>query len=294
MSEDFNLEKYREENPIDYIKVIELINQDPTNHEIQNDIYKVTRLHIPDKIYKYFSLNDDEYLNKMKLETLKNNKVYLAENSAMNDPFEGKAFFYDNKELVKYERLSHCDGRIIDDFSDYIRIASFTGKSVNCMPMWAHYANNHEGFCVEYDTNKNIELRSCLFPVQYTDKRIDITNIMDTVTKELIESIEKSIKGSIKQIKINNFILVWISTYYNCIKHKSWSYEEEIRCLVGKNAPGSPYMNAIPSAIYIGMNCNEFKKKELFDIAYQLDIPLYQMYFDEKNHKYELIPKQIR
>ncbi len=294
MDEKFDLEKWREDNPMDYLKAIRLIDQEPNNYDIQKEIYKITRLYIPDKVYKYFSLGQDENLNKIKLETIRDKKVYLAEHSAMNDPFEGKSFFYDNKKLSKYERLAHCEGRLIDDFSDYSRITSFTGESVNCMPMWAHYGSNHSGFCVEYDTNKNIQLKGCLFPVQYTDKRIDITNIMDAVAKDLCESVEKNIKNNIKQTKINNLILVWIEIYYSCIKHKSWSYEKEIRCLVGKKDSVSPYIKAIPSAIYIGMNCDEFKKKELFDIAYEIDIPLYQMVFDDMSYNYELIAKNIR
>lgn len=294
MDEEFDLEKYRKEHPMDYIKAIEFINEDPTNAEIQKTLYSITRLHIPNKIYKYFSLSDNEDLNKIKLNTIKDKKIYLAENADMNDPFEGKAFFYDNKKLTKYERLVHCDGKLIDDFSKYMRITSFTSESVNCMPMWAHYGSNHCGFCVEYDTNNNLQLKGCLFPVQYTEKRIDITNIMDKVTKELIASIEKNIKNNVKEIKIDNLILMWISTYYSCIKHKSWSYENEIRCIMAQNAPGSPYINAKPSAIYIGMNCNELKKKELFDIAYELNIPLYQMVFDSKSDKYELTLEKIR
>lgn len=104
---------------MDYIKAIGLINQDPYNYEIQNEIYKITRLHIPNTIYKYFSLTEDEKLNRIKLDTIKNKKVYLAPSSAMNDPFEGKSFFYDNKKLIKYARLAHCEGRLIDDFSEY-------------------------------------------------------------------------------------------------------------------------------------------------------------------------------
>lgn len=89
------------------------------------------------------------------------------------------------------------------------------------MPMWAHYASNHSGFCVEYNTNEDINFKASLFPVQYTDERIDITNIMDSLAKELTDSVENGIKNNIKEIKIYNFILVWISTYYSCIKHKS-------------------------------------------------------------------------
>lgn len=294
MKEEFDLEKYRKERPMDYLKAIELINQEPDNYVMQQAIYKVTRLHIPDKVYKYFSLGEDEELNKVKLSTIRDKKVFLAENSSMNDPFEGKAFFYDNSKLANHKRLSHCDGRIIDDFSKHMRITSFTGESVNCMPMWAHYANNHSGFCVEYDTNKNIRLKSCLFPVQYTEERIDITNIMDKFVKELEETIEYNIKNNIKEIKIDNLTLIWISTYYSCIKHISWSYENEIRCIMAQNSTCSPYMDAIPSAIYIGMKCEDLKKKELFDIAYELDIPLYQMCFDDNGNRYELIPKKIR
>lgn len=32
-------------------------------------------------------------------------KVIEFINEDMNEPFEGKAFFYDNKKLTKYERL---------------------------------------------------------------------------------------------------------------------------------------------------------------------------------------------
>jgi hypothetical protein len=42
---------------------------------------------------------------------------------------------------------------------------------------------------------------------------------------------------------------------------------------MAQNALGAPYMDAAPSEIYIGMKCEELKKKELFDIAYELDIP---------------------
>ena len=288
MSEKIDLKAYRKESPMDYVKAIKLINKDPKNYIIPHTIYKITRLHIPETIYKYYSFTNDEELNRIKLDTIKNQKVYLAESSLMNDPFEGKAFFYDNTKLSKYKRLQHCDGMLVDDFSKFIKLTSFTAKSVNCMPMWAHYANNHAGFCIAYDTSKNIRLKANLFPVQYTEERIDITGIMDNFIKELHENIEYCKVNNIKEIKVENLILLWISIYYSCIKHKSWSYENEIRCIIGKNTIKDSYMDAKPSAIYIGINCEDLRKKELFDIAYELDIPLYQMYFDYKSYKYEL------
>ena len=38
---------------------------------------------------------------------------------------------------------------------------------MNSMPMWAHYSNNHRGFCVAYDMkdDANIALSGCTFPI---------------------------------------------------------------------------------------------------------------------------------
>jgi hypothetical protein len=54
------------------------------------------------------------------------------------------------------------------------------------MPMWAHYSNNHKGYCIAYDMNDNynMSLKSCMLPVQYVNKRIDITEVM----KKQVES----------------------------------------------------------------------------------------------------------
>ncbi|MBI6874647.1 DUF2971 domain-containing protein [Clostridium aciditolerans] len=104
-------------------------------------------------------------------------KVYLAEPKSFNDPFDNKAFFYRNEVLSKYDFLKSFNGKIIDDFSSYVRLSSFTSNGVNSMPMWAHYSNNHQGYCVMYNTKlrENINLLSNLFPVQYIEQRIDIT-----------------------------------------------------------------------------------------------------------------------
>ena len=53
MSEEFDIEKYREEVPMDYFKAIEFIKESKSNPIMNEAIYKVTRIHIPDKIYRY-------------------------------------------------------------------------------------------------------------------------------------------------------------------------------------------------------------------------------------------------
>lgn len=41
------------------------------------------------------------------------------------------------------------------------------------------------------------------------------------------------------------------------IKHPSWSYEKELRCIIPENSPTAPYIDAVPAAIYAGMHCGE-------------------------------------
>lgn len=292
MDDEFDIEKYRDEVPMDYLKAIELIKSANSDPIINDMIYNVTRIHIPDKIYKYYSLTDDENLNEVKLDTLLKQKVFLSKPASFNDPFDTKGFFYKPDKLMRFDILKEYNGKVIDDFSSFFRVACFTRNGVNSMPMWAHYSNNHRGFCVEYDTKdkKNAVIKSCCFPVQYTDKRIDISNIMEEFVEEVLKLKEQAKRKNIREIKINNLLIIWICMYYSLIKHKSWEYEKEIRLVVNLQ---NDYEAAIPSAIYIGARCEDVYIKKLFDIAYILNIPVYKMEFDEYSIEYELKPKRI-
>lgn len=49
---DFDIEKWRVDNPMDYLKAMFLINTSSNKNEVFKTIYKVTRLYIPDTLYK--------------------------------------------------------------------------------------------------------------------------------------------------------------------------------------------------------------------------------------------------
>lgn len=120
-------------------------------------IYRVIRLYIPDTLYKYYSLTDDTELNKKKFETLQNNKIFICEAKYLNDPFDNKAYYYNHKKLKIYVVLKKYNGRLIDDFSSYNQVTALTSNKVNSLPMWTHYSNNHQGFCIscEMSNDKN-------------------------------------------------------------------------------------------------------------------------------------------
>ena len=298
---DFDKAKWLQEHPIDYFKFIYVLfntlKNAPTNvaKTLVLDIafktlYPVTRLYIPDTLYKYYSLNEDEELNKQKFKTLQNNQIFMSRIRDFNDPFDGKAFFYDSKQLANIKYLDHVHGRIIDDFTEFNRGTALTENGTNCMPMWAHYANNHRGFCVAYDMKDqaNITLAGCTFPIQYTDDRLDITSFMKEYMNMVSLEVERQSAQGRKEIIISDLSLIYVSQFLCNIKHSTWSYEKEFRCTNGTNTEGMPYIDAVPKAIYIGMNCNEKNKKELIEIAKILSIPVYQMQLEELSEKFSL------
>ena len=116
---------------------------------------------------------------------------------------------------------------------------------------------------------------------------------MENIVEEILQLKEEAKKKNIKEIKVDNLLIIWVSMYYSLLKHKSWSYEKEIRLVINLPSVGE-YTDAIPSAIYIGAKCHEMNKKRLFDIAYTLNIPIYQMELDEYSLEYELKPNKIK
>jgi hypothetical protein len=293
---DFDLEKWRTETPMDYLKAMYLLNQ-TTNYIVRNEvfktIYRVTRLYIPDTLYKYYSLTDNADLNEQKLITLRHQKIFLSDAKYLNDPFDNKAYFYNPEVLKKYERLAIHDGRIIDDFSAYSKVTALTSNNVNSMPMWAHYANNHAGYCISYDMKSNVQLSGCTFPVQYTDQRIDITALMEAQVQNTIQEIEEQSKIGRKEILLDDLSVVFLISFFGNLKHISWSYENEFRCTNGSTAEGMPYIAAKPKEIFVGMKCDSIHKEKLLKTALELQIPIYEMKFDELNSDFNLVPQSL-
>ena len=303
---DFDKEKWLEENPIDYFKFLYiLLNSKEQYPQIPSDIvtsiifdalYGVIRMYIPNTLYKFYSLNENNEMNEKKFETLQNNQIFMSDLKEFNDPFDGKAFFYNPKDLSNIPRLKRHNGRFIDDFSTFVKGTSLTENNTSCMPMWAHYGNNHRGFCVAYDMKNpnNNAFSSCTFPVQYTNERLDITSFIKKYVIMLSSEIERHNITGEKKIEISDLSMIYVIQYLNNVKHSTWQYEKEFRCTMGTLAKGMPYVNAFPKAIYIGMNCSEKHSKRLLNIGKQLSVPVYQMMFDELSEYYKLKEELIK
>lgn len=293
---NWNWNQWHKNCPMDYLMAIYILNMTDNpivQREVFKTIWRVAQMHIPNVLYKYYSLSDDAELNEKKFQTLLDGKIFMSEIKDFNDPYDSKCFFYDSAKLADIERLKPHGGKIIDDFTTYIRGTALTENGVQSMPMWAHYSNNHSGFCVSYDMNANTQLKGCTFPVQYIAERLDITNLVRKQSEEICNEIDNTIANGEKHTVIDDLTMILVPQLLYNLKLNQWSYEKEFRCSIASNAKGSPYIEAIPKEIYIGKNCSEGNKNQLICISQNFKIPAYQMIFDENGEKCELTSKKI-
>lgn len=218
---------------------------------------------IPDVLYKYYWLDDNEEKNERRLSTLAEGKVYMSSLGGFNDPFEGQAFVFDEKEL----RNKGWDPKWFKDFVEQINSNAGVGCFCNSdekeqnMPMWAYYANNHSGFCVEYMIDRKV--KKFMYPVSYDDTRVPGNSIIGNIIDQTFDLIKEG-KGEYdmagKLNALNHMAYLSLTS-----KHKSWKHEKEIRALVPRFYGN--YLDILPKKIFIGINCKKVHKARLIEIA---------------------------
>jgi hypothetical protein len=201
-----------------------------------------------------------------------------------------------------------------------IRVACFSDLKSDHFPpkhtdfefmiqMWAHYASNHEGFCVEYDITslhpenlislehekvfggqdtyqsykKDLLLSAGLFPVIYTSNRVNIP-------KTKLNKIKIDENGNIKHNSDMDSLLY--KTYI--IKSAKWSYEKEWRIIVDgdicnyfDNKIHFPYIKKI----FLGCKMSTHNIDILLEIAEELNAEVVLM--EMNNKKFYLEPQRL-
>lgn len=253
----------------DYIKL--LLSGKPNEANLYKSAF------IPNRLYKYYSLSDDSALNEKKFETLSRGEVYLSKMDEFNDPFEGKALYF-NSALLEEKGWNRL---LIETVSDMLRnnyrIACFCNadEQEQNMPMWAYYANNHQGFCVEHTFSLNN--MTFLYPVSYETKRILADKLMTTFINDMFDATQNH--APLSQEAQERMLLLYLT---NIIKHKSWEHEREIRAVIPSPDGSRPYISAPPTNIYVGLNCSAEHCSRLIDVAKKFapNCNIYKMTFD--------------
>ena len=206
-------------------------------------------------LYKYRSGQ------KYDIENLENDKFTLNNPNNFNDPFE---FLIIYNEFEDYsDNWDDILGELPVRVKSQWRVGCFSDTNKNHL-MWSHYANNHEGFCLEYDLYDLFEMKELLLlPVRYT---------------------EEIPKGSINS---------GISMEFMFRKSIVWEYEGEWR-IVKQAHDDESYINIdVPKvkAIYMGCKINNELKDKLIEICKFREIKLYESKICL--NKYDIVFKEI-
>ena len=276
---------------MDFNRYFQLIEEGKTEEAID---YRVQET--PKYIYKYVSLtdpdNDSSGLNEKKLFSLKGNTIWCSPSSDQNDPFEFKGLYLD------YEKLRADYPQELVDYAKQILentflIASFTKQMESNMPMWAHYANNHKGYCIRYLVTD----RRKVIPVAYQPQRIPMNDFFRQAVKIMQEM---NPDGTDQDVRTDDgwkeeYILSVLKENF-FIKHDSWKQEEEFRVIYsppaqdklrGQNVSADELGIKIDS-IYTGLNCQYHDR--IKGIAQQLKVPCNQCSIDR--HLYSVFSEQ--
>ncbi|KJR18275.1 DUF2971 domain-containing protein [Vibrio sp. S234-5] len=222
------------------------------------------------KLYKYRSTS------KFSLEGLINNELYFSKYTDFNDPFEFATPFpdlvktykkaeekfveyYANKEIPKevYLELINLVKTPSEDvikkrFDTLSEIKNNTQKmGIFCMSktdgnilMWSHYAEEHKGFCIEFnELNKHLLDKADLIDVNYLDNFEDLNNpdlivdffmLMFWDYRDLPRSEwERKYIELAQNLKMYEEYKLALSIIGN--KYVDWSYEKEVRLVTCNN-----------------------------------------------------------
>lgn len=295
-SEKINIEEWKASHPtFNYHDAVLFLSsmQETDRKNVFLNLSWLARQYVPKTLMKFYSLTEDQDTNLKKLSTLERGKVFLSYPKNLNDPFDCGCAFYDFENRPRSAMFTQMVEKNMALLPSNICICSFTGCGVQSMPMWAHYSNNHKGFCVEYDKNseQNELLQSLVHPVQYSEFRSDISDLMDEQVDLSVQRILEAAEPTRAGVEAQPLAQIAFMLYN--IKHSSWSFEQEYRLSVPSNTPGLPELMVRPSRIYIGLNCLQIYTDRLKEIGNVLGIPVFLMKYYERSKSFNLVADQV-
>lgn len=265
--------------------------------------YRIENL--PKKIYKFIPLyNDTEHglntKNTRNLDTIDQNYIWASKSDSLNDPFEGKCYVLNENKILKSGNSIETFETLAEDFRNSFLILAFSAESeflhpIQNLPMWAYYANNHQGICLEYIVENN----SSLYQVCYEpdNSRYPLASTLSSFYEPYFNP-EKLTSPHLDNDR-EKVMLGMLGTLLT--KSKLWQNENEYRILhsyncIEKNGKKLKLsdVHIKLNAIYMGNNCTDtINISRLQEIAQKHNIELSKMIIDEKNPKFEMVVKSI-
>jgi|SRR5271170_1501932 len=238
--------------------------------------------HMPKHIYRYQSDVDS------RRKSLATDKIWLSSPDKWNDPYDcefiisdagveaeahqrlEKEFTGANPELLAIgkSKASQLVSEKLSEIKKWKQLckACCFNEDPTSMLMWGHYADNHRGFCIEYDLEgpKAEQFRHSLYTVVYCDKPYDLT----PWAKSLVNG------SSLGVFNPHGPILALIH------KFVGWEYEREWRSISVSLGiePDHDRPVPTPTKVFVGSKMQMTKKQEFQAICEPKGIDVFEMH----------------
>lgn len=249
---------------------------------VEAEQFRKTTIH--DKLIKFVSL-DGTVEDEKKFFTLENNLIWFSKKILLNDPYEFKGMIIDSEKMEEagYSKDIIDAYQKMFEFKDY-GITCLSANSIDFLPMWAYYTNNHRGFCVEYDVIK----KDCVHEVLYEEDRIKIASLIFRYKDAVMEALRTG-RENIESIVLAKMLLQNLF-----MKAKSWEHEKEYRIVAplngekGENIPINQ-LGMKANRIIAGMNCSQENIDRLDCISNSLGLGgVYKSYLHSDKYTLEI------
>jgi hypothetical protein len=210
----------------------------------------------------------------------------LPDNGYDKDLKEAYHIFVDELSTLWEFNSAECDAleqlnKNINRIFDMIRVASFSEK-YNNITMWAHYANEHRGICLEFDIEKIDDdiFNRHIHRVQYVNVLPDgIKCLFNRLTNNKIVNVSKLIiHCGLKKLIDWEYETEW-RYISQAFRQDRWTGEVRSRSEISDDNAneGRTSKFAKPSKLMLGVKIDKDVKELLCKKATSINLPVYQM-----------------
>ena len=234
---------------------------------------------IPDFLSKFYSLTDNKRLNNKKLKCLAKDYNWYEYQTNQNDPFDMRMGFVDEayaKKTSTPQENVDMEKDVLNMLVDGIVLCSFADSDYRNLPMWAYYANNYQGYCVNYKINDKENFSEVI----YQNERTRLNELLSV----FMDIFPANPKGG--NIKLCQDVFVEAMRIILSLKQRSWRHEKEYRIIYHLNKDANQRisnkkMGLEVNDITIGLKCKPEYKERIMQIAKDRKIKCYQLCTNE-------------
>ena len=251
-------------------RVKELIEYLKNNDEVPEEMREIPNI---DEIFAIAKLMPQDYIN-----------------SAVTGISTSK------REMI--DELMHKIMEIAQESVEFVCLS----EVLNSPMMWGHYAQNEEGFCLEYDfkqsgqeTKKATLFKPVIFPIVYGKDRFKVTDeyvqyllTYRDLTMVKPRAVQDGYGDAIDYVVKERVICpdVFMATKIAIHKSLEWEHEREWRMFNNSHAENiyeRRYYEKRPVAIYLGRRMSPINKHIMKSLAREKGIPVYQMLLNDES-----------